>query len=509
LLDLPAHETSRDTTGDGRTFLGDGGEMGGLIRAHDWSASPVGPPDGWPQSLKTVVRLILTSSHPMFIWWGPDLIQFYNDAYRETMGPERHPSALGGKGRECWAEIWHIIGPQIALVMRGEGSTWHEDALVPVTRNGRREDVWWTYGYSPIDHDDGVGGVLVVCKDVTAEHQVREALARANAELNSEAQRLRALFEQAPSFMALLRGPDHRFELANPGYMRLVDHRPVLGLTVAQALPEAIEQGYVHRLDQVYRSGVAFTATGSKFTRPGGPGEAVVERYLDFVYQPILDAHGVVNGVFVEGHDATERIVGERRQKLLLDELNHRVKNTLATVMSLAMLSGKSARSVPEFVAVFTDRVHAMAKTHDLLIKTASGGITVQDVLRAELAPYVEPDGQLELICETMELTPDAPVNLGLIVHELLTNAAKYGALSTPSGRLRVHCGRDADGGFLTWRETIDHPLAGPAGQGFGTRLIDRLARELGGEARLDLKPAGLEARITFQLASPEAESNF
>ena len=485
------------------TFLGDGGEMGRLIRAHDWSPSPLGPPADWPQSLKTAVRLILSSSHPMFIWWGPDLIQFYNDAYRATMGPERHPSALGDRGETCWAEIWDIIGPQIALVMRGEGSTWHEDALVPVTRNGRREDVWWTYGYSPIDHDGGVGGVLVVCKDVTAEHQVREALAQANAELNSEAQRLRTLFEQAPSFMAVLRGPDHRFELANPGYMRLVDQRPVVGLTVAEALPEAAEQGYLELLDQVYRSGEAFTARGSKFSSPGRPGAPAIDRYLDFVYQPILDAQGAVNGVFVEGHDVTERIVGERRQKLLLDELNHRVKNTLATVMSLAMLSGKSAQSVAEFVTVFTDRVHAMAKTHDLLIKTASGVITVQDVLRAELAPYAEPHGQLELVCEAMELTSDAPVSLGLIVHELLTNAAKYGALSTPDGRLRVHCGRDADGGFLAWQETVAHPLAGATRRGFGTRLIDRLARELGGAAKLDLKPTGLEAKITFSLATP------
>jgi two-component sensor histidine kinase len=347
------------------TFLGDGGEMGRLIRARDWSTSPLGPPETWPQSLKTAVRLILTSRHPMFIWWGPDLIQFYNDAYRETMGPERHPSALGDRGETCWAEIWDIIGPQIALVMRGEGSTWHEDALVPVTRHGHREDVWWTYGYSPIDQDDGVGGVLVVCQDVTA------------------------------------------------------------------------------------------------------------------------------------------RIVGERRQKLLLDELNHRVKNTLATVLSLAMLSGKSAQSAPEFVAVFTDRIQAMAKTHDLLLQRASGAITVQDVLRAELAPYVVPDGQVEMVCEALELPPNAPINLGLIVHELLTNAAKYGALSTPGGRLHVHCGHDADGGFLTWRETVTQPLAGASRRGFGTRLIDRLARELGGSAKLDLKPTGLEAKVTFGLAIP------
>ncbi len=94
-------------------FLAGGGDMGALMRAHDWSLSPVGRPENWPQSLRTAVRLVLNTNHPMFIWWGPHLIQFYNDGYRQTMGPERHPSALGQPGRECWAEIWDIIGPQI------------------------------------------------------------------------------------------------------------------------------------------------------------------------------------------------------------------------------------------------------------------------------------------------------------------------------------------------------------------------------------------------------------
>ena len=127
-------------------FLAGGGKMGALTRAHDWSETPIGPPDTWPQSLRTAVRILLNTNHPMFIWWGPELIQFYNDAYRQTMGPERHPSALGQRGRDCWEEIWPIIGPQIEIVMAGEGSTWHVDQIVPVTRHGKRGDVWWTYG---------------------------------------------------------------------------------------------------------------------------------------------------------------------------------------------------------------------------------------------------------------------------------------------------------------------------------------------------------------------------
>src|SRR3954466_1214688 len=167
---------TRPTSAD---FLAGGGEMGALTRAYDWTANPLGGPETWPQSLRTAVRILLNTQHPMFIWWGPDLIQFYNDAYRQTMGPERHPSALGQRGRECWTEIWDIIGPQIEYVMAGQGATWHEDQLVPVTRHGRRENVWWTYGYSPINDDDaphGVGGVLVVCNDVTQEHMARESL---------------------------------------------------------------------------------------------------------------------------------------------------------------------------------------------------------------------------------------------------------------------------------------------------------------------------------------------
>ena len=157
--------------------------MGALMRAYDWSANPLGTPQTWPQSLRTAVRILLNTNHPMFIWWGPKLIQFYNDAYRQTMGPERHPGALGQGGRECWAEIWDIIGPQIEQVMSGGGATWHENQLVPVTRHGRLEQVYWTYGFSPIDEDDGIGGVLVVCRDVTKEYLAANALREREAEL--------------------------------------------------------------------------------------------------------------------------------------------------------------------------------------------------------------------------------------------------------------------------------------------------------------------------------------
>lgn len=153
-------------------FLEGGGEMGQLIREHDWAATPLGAPQGWPQSLRTAVRLMLNTGHPVYIFWGAESYCFYNDAYRPSLGAERHPSSLGRPGREVWAELWDQIDGQIAQVMRGDGATWNENRLFAMTRNGVREEAYWTYSYSPIDDDDaprGVGGVLTICNETTQQ----------------------------------------------------------------------------------------------------------------------------------------------------------------------------------------------------------------------------------------------------------------------------------------------------------------------------------------------------
>jgi PAS domain S-box-containing protein len=184
-------------------FLQGGGEMGALMRAHDWSRSSLGRPADWPQSLRTVVRLMLNTGHPMYIWWGPELACLYNDAYRESIGPERHPGSLGLPAREVWGEIWPIIGPQIEQVTSGLGATWHVDQLVPITRHGRLDDVYWTYSYSPIDDDaapGGIGGVLVVCTETTKQVLAARQLA-------SERDRLAQLF-------AAMREGEARFRAA-------------------------------------------------------------------------------------------------------------------------------------------------------------------------------------------------------------------------------------------------------------------------------------------------------
>ena len=305
-------------------FLAGGGAMGERIRAYPWAQTPLSAPQLWPRGLRTAVRVLLTTQHPMFIFWGHEHTCLYNDAYSRSLGPEKHPSILGAPGRQSWEEVWPIIGPQIEQVMRDEGATWHENQLVPIFRHGALQDVYWTYGYSPIDEPEfphGVGGVLVVCTETTEQVLAKQRL-------SAERERFVQLFDQAPTFLAVLRGPDHVIELANPEYLRLVGHRAVVGRKVADALPDAVEQGYLTILDEVYRTGEPFSANGARYAVQVSPEGPIDERYVDFVYQPITDRNGAISGILVQGVDVTSRAVADRALAL------HRARLDYATRLS-------------------------------------------------------------------------------------------------------------------------------------------------------------------------------
>jgi PAS domain S-box-containing protein len=143
--------------------------MADLVRAFDWSATALGPIESWSEPLVTCVNLMLSSRHPMFLWWGPEAIQFYNDAYRPSFGMgDHHPSALGQRARECWTEIWENIAIRLDVVMREGKSAWFENQLVPILRNGRLEEVYWTWSDSPVrDAKGNIVGVMVVCTETT------------------------------------------------------------------------------------------------------------------------------------------------------------------------------------------------------------------------------------------------------------------------------------------------------------------------------------------------------
>jgi len=165
--------------------------MADLVRAFNWSTTSLGPLESWSDPLLTCVNLLLSSRHPMFLWWGPDLIQIYNDAYRPSLGIEKHPSALGQRGADCWIEVRAFVLARIDTVLRRGEATWYENQCVPILRNGRLEDVYWTWSDSPVrDAQGNIVGVLVTCSETTDR-------VNAERELNRNRERLQLALEAA------------------------------------------------------------------------------------------------------------------------------------------------------------------------------------------------------------------------------------------------------------------------------------------------------------------------
>ncbi len=149
-------------------FLQGGGETGALIRAKNWAATPLGPIQSWPQSLKTTLGIMLNSRYPMFVFWGPELIKIYNDGYRPILGG-KHPYALGQPGRDVWPEIWSDIEPLVVRALSGD-PTWSDDLMLFMERNGFPEEVYFTFSYSPVpDESGGIGGMFCACTETTGK----------------------------------------------------------------------------------------------------------------------------------------------------------------------------------------------------------------------------------------------------------------------------------------------------------------------------------------------------
>ncbi len=190
---------------------------------------------------------------------------------------------------------------------------------------------------------------------------------------------------------------------------------------------------------------------------------------------------------------------------ILVGELHHRLQNTLTIVLALSRLTARTVDTVAEFQVAFSQRIEAMARTNALLLRGQVQAVGVQIALEAELQAFLDDKGQVTVVCDPISVSPEAALSLSLIFHELTTNAAKYGALAKPGGRLLVECKRGPVGGVLHWQEFVTEPLKPKTREGSGSLLIARLVASLGGTARIELLPGGLDAEITFKLGDPPA----
>lgn len=227
-------------------FLAGGGELGALIRAHDWSATPLGPPEEWPRSLKTVVRIMLTSRQPIWIGWGPELIYLYNDPYKAIIGG-KHPRALGEPTRVVWKEIWDDIRPLLSTAMTGDG-TYVESQLLVMERNGYPEETYYTFSYSPIPGDDSRPAGIICANTDETQRVIGERQLALLRELAAATAQARSPAQACEQFMGAL-GTDARdipfaaIYLAEPGQTVL---RRAAGAGLPgghEAFPAALEAG--------------------------------------------------------------------------------------------------------------------------------------------------------------------------------------------------------------------------------------------------------------------------
>ncbi|MEP6835822.1 MAG: ATP-binding protein [Gemmatimonas sp.] len=524
------------------TFFEGPGEMRALFRAFDWSQTPLGPVASWPSSLCTTVRTMMASRHPMFLWWGADLVQIYNDAYRPSFGGDgRHLRAIGAEGKKFWTEIWEAIGGQIAQVMSGGYATWHEDQYLPILRNGRLEDVYWTYSYSAAFGDDGeIAGVLVVCQETTAQVQVRK-------QLEIERSRLAYAFQQAPSFVAVLRGPPYVFEFVNDAYLNLVGTRgELVGSLLSEIVPEAIEQGFDKLLDNVVESRAPFVGKELLFVVTRTHNAPPEERFVDFVYFPLIEADGSCSGVIAHGVDITEQVHARRDvERLLLASeverqeadrsrteadaankakgdflamLSHELRTPLAAISGYAELlamgvKGELTDGQSEYlVRIQHSQRHLLGLIDGLLIYSqAEAGKTqyrperiVLDELISSCETITAPQAearQLSLRNETCDATLTVSADrekTKQIIINLLSNAIKF---TEPGGSITVHCnsneqlvtiavadtghgiaGEDLKRIFEPFVQLNTIGTRGKGGTGLGLAISQTLARGMGGD---------------------------
>lgn len=421
---------------------------------------------------------------------------------------ERFPEP-GESGRKLLASFEKVLAT-------GEADTLAYLPYPIAETDGTVRHRYWTAVHVPLLDDEGrVEYVLQNTVDVTEFARMREAatlpfsslsaatkLIERTREAEAASADFRRLFQQAPAFFAVLSGSQHVFTFASDSYQRLIGGRNVVGQDIRTALPEVIEQGFVEILDRVFQEGYVHSAEGARVMLENEPGKPAQETFLDFSYNPIRDSAGKITGVFVQGMDRTESVRAAQRQRLLIDELNHRVKNTLATVQSIASQTLRSTADMATARQAFEARIIALSKAHTMLSDRHWHDTEIGLLVCQELSAF-EGD-QVSYGGPVLIVNAKATVALALVLHELATNAVKHGALSASGGTLSVNW-REGEGDTLEmdWTERGGPPALEPTRKGFGSRLLRTvITGELGGQLDMRYENEGLSAHISIPRAA-------
>jgi PAS domain S-box-containing protein len=459
-------------------------EMAERVRSKDWSKTVLGAAENWPPSLTVIVKVMLASGFPMCVRWGPEFVMIYNDGYRSILG-DKHPAAFGLPFHEAWPEVQPQLRPLHEAILNGtSGAFFAEDLLIKIQRRGTSdwEDGRFTLSYSPIPDEiapTGVGGVLVTVVETTDRVRMEEAL-------RTSEERFARIFEQTGVgvFQCEL---DGRFLLVNRRFCEIAGRTAdeLLGLRVPDITHPDHWQSDVALRQRLVADGVSYFVE-MRYRRPDGS-----EVWVSVNVSLMRSADGTGQQLIGVAQDITERKVAQVQQGLLVRELNHRIKNLFAITGGMIALSARSATTPKEYANNIQGRLNALAVAHDLILPNFSGEAGtlaeptgLEMLLRRILSPYVEvpsdsSGARLFLDGPSVPLGAHAVTTFALILHELATNAAKYGALSVGEGNLRITWECVDNVLILKWKESGGPPISGPPrSEGFGTVISNHSVRE-------------------------------
>ncbi|HEX8526486.1 sensor histidine kinase [Allosphingosinicella sp.] len=502
---------------------------GTLIRDVDWSATPFGLIETWPAPLRFAAQLCERASVATAVYWGDEFRIIYNLSFAPVLR-ERHPEALGRPAAEVWPDLWHVLRPSFEqVVATGRGVSVYEQML-PMQRGEVVEETYWNYTLTPILGEDGtVAGILNQGLEITrallAERRLSFQVALAD--------RLRGISdpEEVKSVATRLLG--EHLGASRVGYAEIDEAFGTVAVRKDWTRDPETQSlgGHSGLIKSFGEEALAFLRSGETLAIPdvaalGLPAdraaawEAVAMRALitvplvrDGELKALLYVHepkprfwkrseaAIARDAAERTWAAVERAVAEQRQRLLINELNHRVKNTLATVQAIAFQTLKGDIGLAEARTRFEARLMALSRAHGMLTAQNWEGASLRRVVDDATEYLGGSQGRFAISGDEVSLAPRAALALALAFHELSTNAAKYGALSIEGGTVEVSW--LVEGGILRleWRERGGPAVVAPERRGFGSRLIERgLAADLGGTARLEFDPDGLVCSIEAAL---------
>jgi PAS domain S-box-containing protein len=316
-----------------------------VIRAHDWSLTPLGSIEGWSEALLLSANLMLACAFPALVFWGKELVQLYNDAFIPLL-TERHPSGLGQKAEECWWDAWQIVGPNLERVMKRGETVFHENTVVPIVRDGKLQDIRWTYSYSPILGEDGnTLGVLAICQDITREVAAAQELRKKEEGMRASAKHLGELAAIVASSDDVILSKDLNGTITswNNAATRIFGYSPeeMIGASILKLIPEHLHSDEKTILESI-RAGRRIEHFET--VRRAKDGRLIE---VSLTVSPIKDEEGQVIGASKILRDVSSRKRIE--QSLLQAEkiaatgrmaatIAHEVNNPLAAVMNLLYL---------------------------------------------------------------------------------------------------------------------------------------------------------------------------